>query len=261
MKNKVIGVFSAKGGVGKTTTSINIAAALNQFGRTALVIDTDITSPNLGMYLGNFNIPNSLHKVLKGNVDIKNAVYIHDSGIHVIVGSINPHDVDKIDYKKINEEISKLKDNYEILLIDSAPGRYEETLAEMDIITSILIITTPELASVTDALRTITIAKEFKKEILGVVVTRAGNHEHEMTPDNISAMLGVPVIAVIPEDKNIPLSAKVSSPILQSHPESDASYAYKQLTASLLGETYKKIEVKRNDDSMFKYMMKNLGLE
>jgi len=256
--SRVIGVFSAKGGVGKTTTAINLASALNEFGRIVVLVDTDITSPNLGMYLGNHDIPISLHKVLKGEANIHDAVYTHHSGLHIIFGSVNPNEVDTIDYKKINDELEKLKGKYEIILIDSAPGRFEETIRDMNFITSIVVITTPELVAVTDALRTITIAKQFGKEILGVVLTRTGSHEHEMTEENISTMLNTKILACIPEDKNIPLSARASSPVVRTHPESDASVAYKKLAAKLLGSSYEKIEKR---DNVFDYMVKNLGLK
>jgi septum site-determining protein MinD len=103
------------------------------------------------------------------------------------------------------------------------------------------VITTPELAAVTDALRTIATARQFGKEVLGAVLTRHGSHEFEMSRDNIESMLGVPVLGVIPEDPNIALSARINSPVLHSHPHSSASQAYKELAASLLGERYKKI--------------------
>lgn len=241
--SKVIGVFSNKGGVGKTTTAINLASALNEFGRIVVLVDTDITSPNLGMYLGNHNNPISLNHVIKGEASIYDAAYLHESGIFIIIGSINPVNT-IIDYKKIDNEIKKLKEKFEMIVIDSSPGQDNESLSALASVDSMLIVTTPELAAVTDALRTITIGKQLGKNIIGAVVTRAHGHDYEMSKENIEAMLGVPVLTVIPEDKNVPLSARVKSPLVRANPDSDASVAYKKLAAIILGSKYERFESK-----------------
>ena len=239
--SKVIGIYSAKGGVGKTTTAINLAASLMGFGRNVLIVDSDLTSPNLGIYLGTTEIPVSLNSVLKGENQIQNAVFKHSSGLNLILGSIHPSTTNETNYANINLEIEKIKNDFEIILIDSAPGRFEESINEMSVVDSVIIITTPELAAVTDALRTITIARRKGKEILGIVLTRINNHEHEMQASNIAAMLSSKILASIPEDKNIPLSARVTGPIIQTHPDSPATIAYKELAAAIIGATYKKI--------------------
>jgi septum site-determining protein MinD len=239
--SKVIGVFSNKGGVGKTTTAINLASALNEFGRIVVLVDTDITSPNLGMYLGTHNNPISLNHVIKGEANIYDAAYLHESGIFIVIGSINPgHSI--VDYNKINEQLQKLKEKFEMIVVDSAPGQDKESLQALSAVDSMVIVTTPELAAVTDALRTITIGKQIGKNVVGAVVTRAHSHDYEMSRENIEAMLGVPVLAVIPEDKNVPLSARVKSPIVRSNPDADAAVAYKKLAAILLGSKYERYE-------------------
>ena len=233
--SKVIGIYSAKGGVGKTTTTINVASALMGFGRNVLIVDSDLTSPNVGVYLGTTEIPVSLNSVLKGENEIQNAVYRHNSGLNIILGSLHPSASNETDYKAINKEIEKIKNHFEIILIDSAPGRFEESINQMNVVDSVLIITTPELAAVTDALRTITIARQKGKEILGIALTRVNNHNHEMQGPNIEAMLSSKILASIPEDKNIPLSARVTGPVVQTHPNTIASIAYKELAAAILG--------------------------
>lgn len=240
--SKVIGIYSAKGGVGKTTTTINVASALIGFGRNVLIVDSDLTSPNVGVYLGTTEIPVSLNSVLKGENKIQNAIYRHNSGLNIILGSLHPNTSNETDYKAINKEIEKIKDLFEIILIDSAPGRFEESINQMNVVNSILIVTTPELAAVTDALRTITIARQKGKKILGIALTRVNNHDHEMQASNIESMLSAKILASIPEDKKIPLSARITGPVVQTHPNTIASIAYKELAATILGTKYKKID-------------------
>jgi len=67
---KLITVTSGKGGVGKTTTSINLGAALNELGKEVVVVDANLTTPNLGLHFGAPIVPVSLNHVLQGKADI-----------------------------------------------------------------------------------------------------------------------------------------------------------------------------------------------
>ena len=237
--SNVIGVLSAKGGVGKTTSAINIASALNQFGYSTLVLDTDITSPNIGIYLGKSNHPYSLNHVLYSNIDINKAIINHSSGIDVITGSLKPNIHQNVDYNQIDINIKRLINNYQFIIIDSAPGRYEDSIKYFSTMKDIIVVTTPDLVAVTDALRTVTAAKLNGKNVIGAILTRVGNNDYEIRKENVEAMLGVKVLASIPEDKNIPLSLKVNNPIIETHPNSDSTIAYKKIAANLLGQNYR----------------------
>lgn len=236
---KVIGILSAKGGVGKTTTAINIATALNEFGYSTLLIDTDLTSPNVGLFLGNQNHKSSLNQVLEDKSDIFNSIYVHDSGINVINSSLHPNLLQNFDYKKIDLNIKKLLNTYDYIIIDTSPGKYEEKLLNFSVMTDVVIVTTPDMVAVTDALRTVTVAKQNKKNIVGVVLTRVGNHDYEIRKENVEAILGNKILSLVPEDKNIPLSIKVNNPIIKTHPDSLSSIAYKKIASILLGSEYK----------------------
>ena len=84
---KIIVIASGKGGVGKTTTAINLAAALNHFGKKVLIIDANLTTPNVGIHLNSPEVPVNLNHVLNGEATALEAVYEHDSGINVILSS------------------------------------------------------------------------------------------------------------------------------------------------------------------------------
>lgn len=236
--SKVIGILSAKGGVGKTTSAINLATSLNELGYSTLVIDTDLTSPNLSMFLGNENRI-SLNHVIENKLDIKEAIYLHESGINVIHGNLSPNNTNKINYKEINLYINKILNNYDYIIVDSGPGKYEDMINDLDVMDEVIIVTTPDMVAVTDALRTITVAKQNKKNILGTVLTRVGNHDYEIRKENVEAMLGTNVLSLVPEDKNIPLSIKVNFPVIKTHPDSSSAIAYKKIASKIIGSEYK----------------------
>jgi ATPases involved in chromosome partitioning len=76
---RLVCVTGAKGGTGKTTVASNLAAALTEFGQDTLVMDANLTNPNLGFHLGIPLYPTTLHDVLKGESRLPEATYVHDS--------------------------------------------------------------------------------------------------------------------------------------------------------------------------------------
>jgi septum site-determining protein MinD len=89
MKKKVIVITSGKGGVGKTTTAINLGAAINYFGNDVLVIDANLTTPNIGIHLNSPEVPISLNHVLEDKAYPFEAVYEHPSGMKIMLSSLS----------------------------------------------------------------------------------------------------------------------------------------------------------------------------
>ena len=85
---RIIAVAGCKGGVGKTTMSANLGAALAALDRDTIIIDANLTTPNLGLHLGIPLYPVTLHDVLKGKNNIKDAIYEHESGAKIIPAGI-----------------------------------------------------------------------------------------------------------------------------------------------------------------------------
>ena len=73
----VASVSSCKGGSGKSTTSMNLGVSLAKLGRDVTIVDTNLSTPYLSMYLGVPNLPVTLHHVLQGKTKIHEAVYQH----------------------------------------------------------------------------------------------------------------------------------------------------------------------------------------
>ena len=86
---KIIVITSGKGGVGKTTTAINLGAAMNYFGKDVLVIDGNLTTPNVGIHLGSPEVPINLNHILSGKADVFEGVYEHESGLKIIPSSLS----------------------------------------------------------------------------------------------------------------------------------------------------------------------------
>src|SRR3989338_2354271 len=90
---RFLGMYSGKGGVGKSTSAINLAASLNYFGHDVVIADCNFTTPNIGIHLGVPVVPIHLNHVLQGKNHISESVYLHPSGIKIIPASLSLNDL------------------------------------------------------------------------------------------------------------------------------------------------------------------------
>ncbi|MFH1317206.1 MAG: cell division ATPase MinD [Candidatus Woesearchaeota archaeon] len=255
---KFIVIASGKGGVGKTTASLNIGNALTDFGRDVIVIDANVSKPNIGLHLGRNKLGSSLNDVLKGNKSIREVVYMHPSGLKVVPNSINIEDLKDVEIKNLSKSLKELDGLTEIVIIDAAPGLHEEAVEAIRAADEIIIVTTPDLIAVTDALKTIQIAKKVGVKVIGIIVNRFEGHPSDMKPRNIELMLETKIIGIIPEDKNIKESLRLKHPVTYSHPESQSSINFKKIAAFLIGEKY---DSPLKIDSQFEKILKKTGIK
>lgn len=256
---KFVVIASSKGGVGKTTTAINLGTALTLFGRDVIVVDCNLSTPNVSLYLGAPNVPITLHDVLSKDKKITDALYMHSHGLKIIPASPSIKDWGKIDYELLKKLIKSLSGIADYVILDSAAGLNEEAINALKMGDELLIVTTPDLPAVSDALRTIKIAKRHGKKIKGVLLTRVFEDELELTIEDVETILETKVIGIIPEDDSVRESVKMKNPVTHTHPNAPSSMGYKHLAAEMLGEKF--VESVEKDDSMFDYMLKRLGLK
>lgn len=232
---KLITITSGKGGVGKTTTAINLGAALNAFGKEVIVLDANLTTPNIGLHLGAPIVPISLNHVLLGKAKISDALYEHESGMKIIPSSLSVRELRRLNHSKLKDVGKKLRKMADYIIYDSAAGLGEEALAAMEASDEIIIVTHPEIPAVTDALKTSKVIEELGKEVRGVIVTRVRGVKTEMPIANVKDMLELPILGVIPEDKNMQSALVMKDALLHTHPKSKASRAYRHIAARIIG--------------------------
>jgi len=235
---KFIVIASGKGGVGKTTTAINLGVALNNLGKDVIVLDGNLTTPNVGLYLGVHKVKTSIHDVIKDNKSVLEAIYRHTSGVKVIPGDISVDALSSLDSKKLKKAIQKLQGASEIVIIDSPGGLNKENLALLSMAEEALVVTTPDVVSVTDALKTIKLAEEKNVTVLGVLVNRIKGDKMELSEENIETMLNRPVLSSIPESDAVRRSHMEKHPVVFTDPNSDVSSQFKKLAANLVGSQY-----------------------
>lgn len=236
--SKIIVITSGKGGVGKTTSAINLGAAMNFFGADALVIDANLSTPNVGIHLGSPEAPVNLNHLLTKKADVFEAVYEHESGLKIMPSSLSIKELSKIKPERLKEFKEEFRKISEYIILDSAAGLGNEAMSAIKTADELILITNPEMPAITDALKAIKVAEKEKVPVKGVIMTRVRKNKIEMQPETVKEMLEIPILGMIPEDIAISEALSRKDAVVHTHPKSNAARAYKEIAAKLLGVEY-----------------------
>jgi septum site-determining protein MinD len=230
-----ITIASGKGGVGKTTVTVNLGIALAKLGKNVTVLDADITLANLELIMGLENAPVTLQNVLAGEANITDAIYKGPEGVRVIPAGVSLEGLRKVNPDKLEEVISDIFDITEYLLVDAPAGLERSAVVALAISQELLLVVNPEIASITDGLKTKVVSERLGTNFLGIVVNRVSGMSAEMAKSEIEAILEGKVLAVIPEDPEVRKSAAFGKPLLVRAPNSPAARAIMGLAGKIAG--------------------------
>jgi septum site-determining protein MinD len=233
---RLITITSGKGGVGKTTSAINLGAAINAFGKEVIIVDANLTTPNIGVHLGAPIVPVSLNHVLNGKAKISDAVYEHESGTKIVPSSLSAKELGNLNHRKLGDIGKKLRKMADYVIYDSAAGLGDEAVASIMVADDLIIVTNPEIPAVTDALKAAKLAENLGKTVKGVIITRSNGGKHEMPISNVQEMLELPILGVVPEDYNVKASVVAKDAVVHTHPKAKVSRAYRKIAAKLIGK-------------------------
>ncbi len=234
-KKKIIGVFSGKGGVGKTTIAVNLASAISKMGKKVSIIDLNVTASHLSLHF-NINLtPLTLNHVIKGNADLEDVIYKYED-IEIIPASLDPYDAEDLDLGKLKSFLKRYLATSDIIILDTAPGFGREALSAAELSDEALIVSTPDIVSVTDVIRGIRILEDIGVEILGIVLNKVTGKGFEFTKGEVEALTGIPVIGVIPFSFKIMESHSLRTPHVFYDEKSVPSLRFFALASHILEE-------------------------
>ena len=233
----ILGVVSAKGGVGKTTIVANLGVALvKEFKRNVLAVDGNITAPNLALYLEMVRPPITIYDVLEKDIPITHSIFTHNTGLDVVPGSIRELDTIKTD--NLGQAIRTISDQYDLVLLDSGPSVGDDVLSVLRASDELLIVTVPEFLIVATTYKTVNLARTLGKPIRGIILNKVRGKKYEMTRNEVEETVGLPVIGTIKEDSKIRESVNHGLSVVEQYPKSRSSREFKTLAAGLVGEEY-----------------------
>ncbi len=233
---RVIVVASGKGGVGKTTIAANLAVALSLFGKKVAVVDADIVMANLEIIMGLKNPPVALIDVLKGRLEVEDVIYEGPEGVKIIPAGITLDGFNEENMETLKTLLKEIPAYIEILVIDAPAGR--DATMVMDRGQEVIIVTVPQVSSVSDALKMKILAERMGAEVTGAVINMARGRKYELTAEEIENTLDTSVIAVLPDDEAVKEALAYEMLYVLKYPGARVTRETLSLAANLIGVTY-----------------------
>jgi septum site-determining protein MinD len=247
---KVLVVTSGKGGVGKTTTTAAIGAALAQNGKKVVVVDFDVGLRNLDLVMGaERRVVFDLINVVQGVAKLPQAL-IRDKRLEnlALLPASQTRDKDALTEEGVGRVIAELRETFDWIICDSPAGIERGATLAMRYADEAIIVTNPEVSSVRDSDRIIGMldaktAKAEKGERVEkhVLITRydaaRASRGEMLSIEDVLEILASPLLGIVPESQDVLRASNVGSPVTLNSPASAPARAYLDATRRLLGET------------------------
>lgn len=264
-RGRVVAVTSGKGGVGKSTLSVNMAIALGRLGKKVLLFDGDLGLANINVLMG--IIPEfSIYEVLKGKKKLSDIIIPTGFGIDIIAGAngisqlANLTDAQR---EMFVEQLAELQ-GYDVLLIDTGAGVGSNVLGLVLPADDIVVVTTPEPTAITDAygmIKSIVAASGADKKIKLVVNRAPSAIEAKRVADRLMSIsgqflkTGVESLGFVFEENLVQKSIRSQRPHIVLYPGSKSAACINHIGARLVNAS-----VKEDSQGILAFFQQFLGL-
>lgn len=247
---KVLVVTSGKGGVGKTTSTAAIGAALAQSGQKVVVVDFDVGLRNLDLVMGaERRVVYDLVNVVQGDAKLAQAL-IRDKRVEslYLLPASQTRDKDALTPEGVTRVVAELRERFDWVICDSPAGIERGAQLAMFHADMAVVVTNPEVSSVRDSDRIIGLldsktARAEKGERLDkhLLVTRydpgRAARGEMLKVDDVLDILSIPLLGIIPESDDVLRASNLGSPVTLNNPTSAPARAYQDAVRRLQGET------------------------
>ena len=253
IRDKVITITSGKGGVGKTTTTANLAIALASFGQKVVCIDGDIGLRNLDIVLGLENrIVYDLVDVIEGRCRLRQAM-IRDKRLPelYLIPAAQTRDKSAVSPSDMIRLCDELRPEMDWILVDSPAGierGFRNVLAPADIV---IVVTNPEVSAVRDADRIIGLIESEEKGPAKLIINRLNpslvKRGDMLNSEDVLELLAIELIGIIPDDESVVISTNRGQPVALDG-KSKAGQAFTNIAHRLMGENIPFLSLEEKKD-------------
>jgi septum site-determining protein MinD len=247
---KVLVVTSGKGGVGKTTSTAALGAALAQGGQKVVVIDFDVGLRNLDLVMGaERRVVFDLVNVVQGEAKLAQAL-IRDRRIETLqlLAASQTRDKDALTLDGVSRVISELREKFDWVICDSPAGIEKGATLAMHFADAAVVVTNPEVSSVRDSDRIIGLldsktaraekGEQLEKHLLLTRYDAARAARGEMLKlEDVLEILSIPLLGIIPDSEEVLRASNVGAPVTLHNATSAPARAYFDAARRLMGET------------------------
>ena len=237
-RGKIITFFCTKGGVGKTTLACNMAVTLAQeYKKKVALVDLDLTAGDVAVML-NINAKNTIADMVQEqeNLDsqlVEGFLVPHLSGARVLVAPLSPEQAELVNVNHIDQLLKILKENYDYVIVDTAPVYTDINLSALDASDRILLILNQDLTT----LKHVKKAQEILEALnyssrAKTILSQQGSEGLKVK--QIEKTLGISLTAIVPEDfKTVKNAINKGVPFVMSQPHSKVSACISNLIEAL----------------------------
>ncbi|WP_244834850.1 MinD/ParA family protein [Clostridium sp. BJN0001] len=241
---KVITVTSGKGGVGKSNFVVNLAISLQKKGKNVLIFDADLGMGNDDVLMGLYPQYNIFDAIFT-NMDIKDIIIEGPEGINLVPAGSGLNKAMQLKPEQRDEFLKKLDvlDDYDYILMDTGAGVNKDVLEFIKASEKLIVITTPEPTSITDAYSLIKATDYFKlKTSADIIVNKSFSYKEALDTFSklnrtIERFLNIKVnyLGAISDDKKLVMSVRAQRPFIMSYPQCEASKDIDNISNKILG--------------------------
>ncbi|WP_350276406.1 AAA family ATPase [Kribbella sp. HUAS MG21] len=228
---KVVTVFAAKGGCGKTTLAINLAAALAAGGTHRIcLVDLDLSFGDVAISVQVEPVRTISDALpMAGHLDTTGAASLltpYRPGLDILLAPVTPGDAERIPAALVGELLGLLRTMYDFVVIDTPAQFSEHVLTAMDASDHHVLLTTPD----TPALKNLRIALDmldllsYSRDIRSVLVNRSDS-KVGLSPADVEHVVHSAISAQVPSSRNVPVSINRGTPIVFATPTHPVSQA------------------------------------
>ena len=246
-------ITSGKGGVGKTTTTANLAVALALSGKKAVCIDGDIGLRNLDVVLGLENrIVYDLVDVVEGRCRLRQAM-IRDKRLPelYLIPAAQTRDKNAVSPSDMVRLCDELRSDFDWVLIDSPAGierGFRNAVAPSDLV---IVVTNPEVSAVRDADRIIGLVEAEEKGPARLIINRLNpamvKRGDMLNADDVLELLAIELIGIVPEDEHVITSSNRGQPVALDG-KSRAGEAFHNIARRLNGAQVPFMNLEQKED-------------
>ena len=238
---KTLAISSGKGGVGKTTLTVNLGLALAGFGKRVLLVDADLGLANIDIVAG-LHVRRSLADAVDGAVAMSDVLVDVAPGLRLLPASSGVLRLERLSFDQrfaIACDLRKLSSQFDIMLFDTGAGLTENVLFFGSIADEVLVITTPEPTAVTDSYALIKVlATQYQVQSLSLLVNRSasaaeGSETHRKLAGVCRQFLSASLTyaGTVAKDRAVEQSVRTQSPFVIANRTCPASSGVLALAA------------------------------
>ena len=237
---KIIAVVSGKGGTGKTSFTANVGLALAALGKNTLCLDCDITLRNLDLALGlTDKALMDFSDVIAGRCSLSDAAADHPKypGLHLLTAPLSPGGQLDVTDEQMRQLLDQVRQEYDYCLIDAPAGLGMGFHLASDYADRAVVVTNTDASSLRDAQRTVMELDRLGRGNLHLVVGRVEKkllRSLHTTIDDAMDAAGLPLLGVVPEDRNVPYALNTGIPLREC--SNYAARAYENIARRIMGQ-------------------------